>query len=63
MLYKIGECFLDINSPGNGALKMKVSVAAKTMSATVATLPVQLKLQLQCHQEQFLRKPFILQRL
>jgi hypothetical protein len=37
MLYKIRECFLDINSPGNRALKMKVSVAAKTMSATVAS--------------------------
>jgi hypothetical protein len=37
MLYKIHKCFLNIKNPSNRALKMKVSVAAKTMSATVAS--------------------------
>jgi hypothetical protein len=37
MLYKIRKCFLNINNPANRALKMKISVAAKTMSATVAS--------------------------
>jgi hypothetical protein len=37
MLYKIRECYLNINNPSNRALKIKVSVAAKTMSATVAS--------------------------
>jgi hypothetical protein len=37
MLYKIHKCFLNIKNPSNRALKMKVSIAAKIMSATVAS--------------------------